>query len=222
MKARLLTLIVLAVLVGQILSAQVAHAEPTCFGEAETNTGWNSENTPSWGSTPAYFGSTGHDVYVGTQIGDSIAGSRAADAAKDQWDSLCGASGDDTINGYGGGDKISGGYHIDILFGDAGDDWVQGDSGDDNIYGGIGNDRLYGGTGNDEIDGGSGNDYIQDSGGTGDVDLVCDGPGSDTLNIKDGDGKDIWYLYTDGVNDPYAMDSGDRIVVVSKCPGLTG
>ncbi len=74
-------------------------------------------------------------------------------------DSITGSQTDDVIQGRGGNDSISSGNGADILTGDSGNDTLNGGAESDVLNGGLGNDRLVGGTGLiDLLTGGVGTD----------------------------------------------------------------
>ncbi|MEH6523383.1 M10 family metallopeptidase C-terminal domain-containing protein [Sulfitobacter sp.] len=77
------------------------------------------------------MGGTGHDLLVGSAVGNVIDG----------------GAGDDEIYGIGGGDILRGGA-----------DQIFGFDGQDDLIGMQGNDTLVGGQGSDELTGGGGSD----------------------------------------------------------------
>lgn len=92
---------------------------------------------------------------------------------------LNGHDGKDRIVGRDGNDIIDGGDGYDTLNLDRGNDTVMGGGGTDKIYGNDGDDRLIGGAGNDTLDGGS---------------------GADVFVFAEGDGEDIVFGFTHGVD----------------------
>jgi Ca2+-binding RTX toxin-like protein len=167
------------------------------------------------------YGSPATDVYSGLLYGDFIYGSNRDDADIDRGDIFCGNEGWDEIFGYGGWDRLYGHDGNDILQGGKGGDTIIGATGADNIFGGGGPDTLRGEVGNDEIGGGDGDDDITDTSGD-DTDIICDGNGFDSIDVRDGDGRDTVYLVTDGIGgEPLSRNSGDQ-VIVGSCPNQTG
>lgn len=140
-----------------------------------------------------------------------------------------GTSADDNCNGHGaqGGseddDYITTDGGRDDIVAEAGPDEVESGDDGDLINGGDGNDFLVGGDGGgvpchendsnsrcERIDGGVGVDDVWDQARDNDYDRVCDGGGSDTIRIDDGDVRDIWIAdRNDGVPDAYFFDPGD-------------
>lgn len=86
------------------------------------------------------------------------------------------------------GDHLYGGDGADTLSGLRGDDYLQGDAGDDSLSGGVGNDTLVGGTGQDFLNGGEGNDLLQGGSGA-DVYSFSKGWGTDIIQDSDGSGS---------------------------------
>ena len=121
---------------------------------------------------------------------------------------------DNTISGGSKDDSIYGGKGNDSIVGNAGNDYLSGDAGDDLLNGGKGNDTFVGGAGNDTLTGGAGKDIFQYSGGndvitdyasedkiqiSGKTNLTINGNdiiftvGKDSITVKDGKGKNIYY-----------------------------
>jgi Ca2+-binding RTX toxin-like protein len=118
-------------------------------------------------------------------------------------DSLNGGAGNDLLNGGAGNDLLNGGAGNDQLYGESGNDFLSGGNGNDvirggegkdTINGGIGNDNLGGGKGNDSVNGGSGDDLIIGVAGTpliggnsgsGELDILTGGIGSDKFYLGD-------------------------------------
>ena len=103
-----------------------------------------------------------------------------------------------TITGSAADNILEGGGEKNIIYALGGNDTVHASSGDDSVFGGDGNDSLNGQAGNDTLDGGAGDDTIwgEDGndtliGGTGVVDTLYGGYGSDTYVFNSGDGQDI-------------------------------
>jgi Ca2+-binding RTX toxin-like protein len=103
----------------------------------------------------------------------------------------------------------------------------NGGDGLDRVVGLAAADQLGGGPGKDEVHGGSGSDDLTDTSGNSDFDLVCDGDGSDSLNIQDGDSKDeAWFVQNDGQIDYLTKDLNPNDEIwyydTAKCPGFLG
>ena len=141
-------------------------------------------------------GTSGNDVFTGTQFIDVIDGEAGDDV-------LSGLGGNDTIFGRGGVDELRGGGGDDMIFGEDGGDMLIGDGGMDTIHGGLGIDTINGGNGNDEIFGDEGADILRGDGGNDvifggiDDDTINGGIGDDTLRGEAGDDS----LIGDGGND---------------------
>lgn len=102
----------------------------------------------------AFTGTAAADTLWGTVLGET----------------LYGEAGDDVIYGYNGADTLNGG---------AGADFLEGSFGADILRGGMGNDTLIGGAANDVYawEAGDGEDIIDETGGTGAIDILDLGPG---------------------------------------------
>ncbi|MFC7739409.1 VCBS domain-containing protein [Roseomonas sp. GCM10028921] len=137
----------------------------------------NVQTAAQWGG---YWGTSGRDQLVGTNIAEQF-------AAGDGDDEIAAGGGDDRAYGGNGNDTVSGGIGNDYITGDAGCDVLSGDEGVDTLYGGDGNDTLRGGAcDGDVVNGGSGADtYIY---GVGDGRDVIEG-----LNRWEGDKVDLRY-----------------------------
>lgn len=112
-------------------------------------------------------------------------------------DVLSGAATDDALYGARGDDRLFGRAGIDFLFGEAGRDLLDGGAGLDLLDGGAGADTLRGGAGSDFLDGGIGRDRLE--GGRGDDQLIG-GAGGDVFVFGIGDGTDIVFDFTDGLD----------------------
>lgn len=86
------------------------------------------------------------------------------------------------------GDHLYGGDGADTLSGLRGDDYLQGDAGNDSLSGGRGNDTLEGGAGQDTLDGGDGNDLLRGGSGA-DAYYFSKGWGTDIIQDSDGSGS---------------------------------
>jgi Ca2+-binding RTX toxin-like protein len=130
-------------------------------------------------------GTSGDDIIVGTDEGESINGGNGDDriCGKGGVDSLNGGNGDDIIYGGDGTDEITGGNNDDILFGGDGNDFITGGNDIDLLFGGAGDDIMSGGNHNDTLCGEIGDDDI--SGGN-DDDRLDGSVGSDELNGSTG------------------------------------
>jgi Ca2+-binding RTX toxin-like protein len=125
-----------------------------------------------------YTGTSGDDVFVGSNASNTINGLGGDD-------DLVGRGGNDTINGGAGDDLIDGGNGEDSLLGGIGDDQISGAAGNDTIRGGAGIDVINGGAGYDSLVGGNGKDRIKGEAG----DDFING-GADNDNLDGGDGYD--------------------------------
>jgi Ca2+-binding RTX toxin-like protein len=157
-------------------------------------------------------GGSGNDAVLGSAGNDSLLGSGGNDT-------LSGGEGNDWLSGGAGNDSLLGGAGIDVAdfsltTGGITVNLTIGTSkgeGDDvlkeieNVIGGTGNDnftgdslanRLLGGAGNDSLIGGAGNDTLTGcvegaSGGSGDLDRLTGGAGSDFFQL--GTSSGIFY-----------------------------
>ena len=125
---------------------------------------------------------------------------------------ITGGSGGDYIVSYGGNSTV---------YGEGGNDTLFGGNGNDILYGGTGNDTLYGYPGNDTLHGGSGKDLFWNSSGNNTILDYTAGDdkirfvaaltsttysgndvifhfGSDSLTVKNGNGKKISIINTNG------------------------
>ncbi|HHP7246330.1 MAG TPA: Calx-beta domain-containing protein [Elainellaceae cyanobacterium] len=143
------------------------------------------------------LGTSGNDIFVGTERNDRIRGFRGNDVlfggdgddiiiGNALSDRLRGGNGDDTLRGGMGSDLLIGWDGDDILIGNGLSDTLKGGSGDDTIRGGLGADVLRGGADNDKLYGGNSSDTLR--GGSGDDLHVC-GAGNDTARGGRGDDK---------------------------------
>jgi len=104
-----------------------------------------------------YYGGSGDDTIVGTDLDDEIYGNGGDDL-------IIGGGGNDLLSGGDGNDTIHGGANDDTIYGGTGENWLYGDDGNDTIYSQP-TDFGFGLWINpvDHIDGGSGIDtlYLQ-------------------------------------------------------------
>ncbi|MGK7945323.1 MAG: choice-of-anchor Q domain-containing protein [Microcystaceae cyanobacterium] len=144
-------------------------------------------------------GTTGNDTLIGTDEPDEINALSGDDLIR-------AGDGKDVINGEEGKDRLYGDADNDIINGDEDDDFIDGGADNDLLSGGDGNDLVYGGDGNDTLLGDIGNDYMLGEQGD---DLIDGGLGSDRLRggtgfdifvLRSGDGRDIIYDFTDGID----------------------
>jgi RHS repeat-associated protein len=167
-------------------------------------------------------GTTGDDVFVGTditEIFDGKAGDDTVDYSQSNAGvrvSLASSAGD---SGYAQGDSyisienIIGSDlsdDIDILTGDSNGNHLQGLAGDDRIEGGSGSDLLEGGDGNDLIIGVF-SEQLQP--GLSEVDTLIGGAGNDTFALGDLD----WLGYDD--LDDSSAGLGDYALIKDFTPG---
>lgn len=99
-----------------------------------------------------------------------------------------GGTAGDELGGTNLTDHLYGDGGNDTLMGLGGDDYLEGDAGDDSLSGGVGNDTLVGGTGQDFLNGGEGNDLLQGGSGA-DVYSFSKGWGTDIIQDSDGSGS---------------------------------
>jgi Ca2+-binding RTX toxin-like protein len=139
--------------------------------------------------TVVILGGSGDDTLTGTAGVDYIDGNNnpANPNAADS-DTLNGGAGNDILFGRGGDDELNGGADTDMLDGGTGDDTLTGGSGNDTLTGGSGNDTAVVGTGATYSFNGT-NWTVTSSDGTDTLDgveIVDDGPGSNTLLVGSG------------------------------------
>ena len=152
-----------------------------------TSFGSGGDNAPVRGGEAEGDSLSSIEVIWGSNFGDLLIGSRAANG-------LFGNGGNDRIWGGNGNDTIRGGEGDDVLGEDPddtanpgsekGNDQIYGDSGFDFIGAGEGNDTLFGGMDDDTLIGGMGDDVLE--GGMG-ADKIDGGMGMDTA----------WYTMSD-------------------------
>jgi hypothetical protein len=107
-------------------------------------------------------------------------------------------------------DLMRGGPESNSLLGLGGADLLRGGGGDDTLLGGAGNDLIKGGPGADTINGGAGTDRIDDTGGPTTVTTGANsGPGSDRVDVADGDGDDS--VHCDTPRTTVIVDPGDEV-----------
>ncbi|MFI3156545.1 MAG: hypothetical protein QX199_10345 [Methylococcaceae bacterium] len=128
-------------------------------------------------------------------------------------DTVYGTSYGDSVKGGAGNDRLIGASGNDTLLGEAGYDSLDGDDGNDLLFGNAGNDTLYGGKGNDSLYGGLGNDtyihWFQNG-----VDTIADnkdllGGGSDTLQMRSYEFKELLFMKSTFNNNLYVTDRDD-------------
>lgn len=158
------------------------------------------------------YGGAGNDTILYGDGLDTVYGGNGNDSIDDIGGSatntsstIYGEAGNDTVYGTAAGDYIDGGADNDALYGEVGDDILIGGDGDDAVYGAEGADTLYSGAGNDLLDGGH----------DGDVFLVEDGSGTDTIvggesvtTGRDFDIVDLSLLTTSGSVDFTGFEAG--------------
>jgi predicted outer membrane repeat protein len=162
---------------------------------------------------------------VGTENGETITGTEAADAilalgggdtasGLGANDCVDGGNGGDTLSGNPGDDSVTGGAGDDNASGDEGNDTVSGDDGKDKVKGGPGKDKASGGAGDDKVDGQDGKDKAKGNAGK---DKVIGGPGKDKM--KGNAGKDLMKAIDDtkdkvncgGGKDKAKVDAIDKV-----------
>jgi Ca2+-binding RTX toxin-like protein len=114
---------------------------------------------------------------------------------------LSGLDGGDRLLGRGGADTLRGDA---VVFGDIGNDVLKGDRGGDDLDGGPGYDDLYGGKGDDRL-----KDIPTGGAEDPDYDNVYGGPGNDRINVKDGDPDDL--VCPGPGDDTVRRDAGDEV-----------
>ena len=144
-------------------------------------------------------GTTANNSIVAMDTADEIDAGDGNDVvrARGSGDIVNGDDGNDRLYGDGGNDIINGGDDNDFIDGGTEHDFLNGEEGNDRIYGGTGNDTLLGGIGNEFILGEQGDDLID--GGQG-FDRLRGGEGNDTFVLRSGDGRDIIYDFTNGID----------------------
>lgn len=166
------------------------------------------------------------DPCLGTKKADRIFGTANSETIKGLGgdDDIEGRDGNDTIYGGGGSDhRLASMGGQDLVLGGPGNDFIDslfGDSLDglDDSYGNDGNDTIKGGIGTDRIFGGRGDDRISDpvgpaTNGPADHDYVDGGPGTNDIDVFDGDDLDT---VCNG-SFPVRADPGDS-VTIGPCP----
>ena len=227
-RARPITLGLIALVVAALAGLPGAGAAPSCLGHA-----------------PTIVDGAGSSRIQGTQGGDVIFAGAGNDtvAGGDGVDYVCGGDGDDTIDTGTGDDFIDGGDGADEIHGYNGDDRIEGGAGRDFLDGrrgredvllaGPGPDRLIGGsvlkggagndrldsagyrreTGADRLDGGGGDDRLLGDSQNGPGERLDGGSGDDDLKGFDGDDS----LAGGGGIDQ--LDGGDGSDSCSQGPG---
>lgn len=150
-------------------------------------------------------GTTEDNDLTGTTDADLITALDGNDTVRsgDRNDEIKGGAGNDRLYGDEGNDLVNGGSDRDFLSGGLGNDTLAGGSGNDSLYGDQGNDTLLGNEDSDFLLGLDGNDFLD--GGLG-SDRVFGGAGNDTFVLRSGDGRDIFYDFTDGEDSIYLKD----------------
>jgi hypothetical protein len=116
-----------------------------------------------------------------------------------------------TVRGFAGNDVIRGGRGHDALDGGRGHDVLDGDPGRDTLDGGRGSDILDGGRGRDTLDGGPGADTMIDNRGPTLVETGPNtGPGTDTVEVRDGRGDDT--VICGSRSSTVIADAGDSVI----------
>jgi hypothetical protein len=126
-------------------------------------------------------------------------------------DTLIGGPESHTVRGFAGNDLIRGGRGHDNLDGGRHQDTLDGGPGRDTLDGGRGNDILDGGPGRDALDGGPGADTLIDTRGPTLVETGPNsGPGTDTVDVRDGRGDDTVFCGSRGST--VIVDAGDSAI----------
>jgi RTX calcium-binding nonapeptide repeat (4 copies) len=133
-------------------------------------------------------------------------------------DTLLGGPESHTVRGFAGNDVIRGGRGHDALDGGRGHDVLDGDPGRDTLDGGRGSDILDGGRGRDTLDGGPGADTMIDNRGPTLVETGPNtGPGTDTVEVRDGRGDDT--VICGSRSSTVIVDAGDS--VIGRCGNVS-
>ncbi len=90
-------------------------------------------------------------------------------------------------------------------------------NGYDSMYGYGDNDTLGGELERDDLRGATGDDTLTDGKGNYDTDSVCDGDGSDYINVADGDYRD-WLWTSDGFFSMAIDGPAEGSTAVASCP----
>ena len=116
-----------------------------------------------------------------------------------------------TIADLSGIEHLTGSNYHDLMSGDDNDNVLKGADGDDQLRGDGGDDLLDGGTGRDHLLGGAGNDrYILWESRVGDMDIIEDSSGDDTVDLSHF-GAAVWVrLDYDGA-EAWTRDAADLI-----------
>jgi hypothetical protein len=113
--------------------------------------------------------------------------------------------------GTGRADTLLAGRESHTVRGFAGNDLIRGGRGHDTLDGGRGNDILDGGPGRDTLDGGPGADTMIDNRGPTLVEIGPDtGPGTDTVDVRDGRGDDT--VFCGSRSSTVIVDAGDSVI----------
>jgi RTX calcium-binding nonapeptide repeat (4 copies) len=126
-------------------------------------------------------------------------------------DTLLGGPESHTVRGFAGNDVIRGGRGHDALDGGRGNDTLDGGRHNDTLDGGPGNDILDGGPGRDTLEGGPGADTMIDRSGPTVVETGPNsGPGTDTVDVRDGRGDDT--VICGSRSSTVIVDAGDSAI----------
>ena len=139
-----------------------------------------SAGTPGYGGSYYYVPPTngGDDIIIGGTAGDNLSA-----GIGNVW--IDGGAGNDTIYGGAGRDVLLGSAGNDVITAGSGDTYLAGGDGNDTLIGGSGANVFVGGPGSDNETGGAGNDiFIIDQHGTGGVDTMNGGGGSNTGSFE--------------------------------------
>lgn len=116
-----------------------------------------------------------------------------------------------TVRGFAGNDLIRGRRGHDTLYGGRHSDTLDGGPGRDALDGGRDNDILDGGPGRDTLDGGPGADTMIDHRGPTLVEIgPHSGPGTDTVDVRDGRGDDT--VFCGSRSSTVIVDTGDSVI----------
>jgi Ca2+-binding RTX toxin-like protein len=181
-------------------------------------------------------GTTGADVFTGSQTADRYVGNAGNDTvlAANGSDTISGGDGNDIIYGQTGSDLLDGGTGADIIYGNQEVDLIIGGDGNDTLFGGQnggiarldaygllrqqdGIETIRGGAGDDIIYGNYGSDQISGESGN---DILFGGQNQDSLIGGDGDdmlfgNRDSDILTGGSGSDTFAFggtDQGDDVI----------
>ncbi|MEA5618814.1 ExeM/NucH family extracellular endonuclease [Cronbergia sp. UHCC 0137] len=175
------------------------------FSDPESDTlNYSATGTPGWlNFAPATKTFTGTASGIGTTTIAVAVNDGNGNTISTNFDVIVKAPTTTVTNGSGtidqsgntGTTNVIAGATADTISGGSGNDKLQGGDGNDIINGNAGSDRLFGEGGNDTLKGGLGTDYLY-----GDALLLGGASGIDTFVLEPGNGLDIVYDFSNGVD----------------------